>query len=87
VTTTTTVDKSAIKPGFGTEFRGLTPGDLTNPAILAQLREALATTHLVVIRAVAMSPENQIALARHIGEPVPFNISRYRHPDYPELMI
>jgi taurine dioxygenase len=81
------LDKSAIKPGFGTEFRGLAPDDLTDPAVLGQVKEALAKTHLVIIREVGISTEDQITLARHIGEPVPFNISRYRHPDYPELMI
>ncbi|MFI5493443.1 TauD/TfdA dioxygenase family protein [Actinoplanes sp. NPDC051859] len=87
MTTTKEFEKTAIRPGFGTEFRGLTADDLTDPAVIDQVRESLATTHLVVVREAAMSPERQIALARHIGEPVPFNISRYRHATYPELMI
>lgn len=81
------LDKTEIKPGFGTEFRGLAPTDLTDPAVFGAVKEALAQTHLVVLRAVGISPEEQIGLARRIGIPVPFNISRYRHPDYPELMI
>lgn len=87
MTIITKYDESAIRKGFGTEFRGLAPADLADPATLDRLREALTTTHLVVIREVAMSPERQIDLARRIGEPVPFNIGRYRHPDHPELMI
>jgi taurine dioxygenase len=87
MTMTKTYDSAAIKPGFGTEFRGLAAGDLTDPAILDEVRQALATTHLVILREVGLSPESQIEFARQIGEPVPFNISRYRHPEYPELMI
>jgi taurine dioxygenase len=85
--TTSALTKSAITEGFGTEYRDLTATDLTNPEIVADIRTSLDTTHLVVLRQVSVTPEQQIAFAREIGEPVPFNISRYRHPEYPELMI
>lgn len=83
----TALATSAIRPGFGTEYQGLEPADLQRPDVVADIRAALATTHLVVLRRVGVSPEEQIAFAREIGEPVPFNIARYRHPEYPELMI
>lgn len=82
-----TVSKSSITDGFGTEYVGLTAEQLTDPTTVADIVDALETTHLVVIRRTPLSPEQQIELARQIGQPVPFNISRYRHPEYPELMI
>lgn len=80
-------DKTAIRPGFGTEYRGLEAADLTSPDVLADIKDALAHTHLVILRQTPLTSDLQLALAREIGQPVPFNISRYRHPDYPELMI
>ncbi|MFH8339505.1 TauD/TfdA dioxygenase family protein [Streptomyces sp. AM6-12] len=83
----TSVTKSSISDRFGTEYRGLTAEALNDATIVSDIVDALETSHLVVIRETPLSPEQQIEFARKIGEPVPFNISRYRHPDYPELMI
>jgi len=85
--TTTRYSRSAITANFGTEFTGITPDALSDPDVFADVLDALRNTHLVVIRQCPVSPQQQLELSRRIGEPVPFNIARYRHPELDEIMI
>lgn len=85
--TTTQHTRRPITARFGTEFRAITADSLCQPDVLAEVVHALRTTHLVVIKECPVTPEDQVALARRIGEPVPFNIARYRHPDFEEIMV
>lgn len=85
--TTTQHSRRAITARFGTEFNGITPEALSEAEVFGEVLQALAMTHLVVIRQCPVTPEQQIELARRIGKPVPFNIARYRHPEFEEIMI
>jgi len=76
-----------ITPFIGAEMSDVTFEDLARPEHTAVLVDALDQHELVVIRSIDLSPEQQIDLARRIGTPVPFVLTRYRHPDHPEIMI
>ncbi|MFI9236401.1 TauD/TfdA dioxygenase family protein [Streptomyces sp. NPDC053079] len=78
---------SDITPFIGAEFTGVTYADLTQQEVFDQLVEQLHQRELVVVRGLELTPEQQIDLASRLGRPVPFVISKYRHPDYPEIMI
>ncbi|WP_278257899.1 hypothetical protein [Nocardioides convexus] len=52
-------DKTAIRPGFGTEYRGLEAADLVSPDVLADIKDSLAHTHLVVLRQTPLTSDQQ----------------------------
>ncbi len=76
-----------IIPSIGAELTGATYEDLVKPEVFEQLVRNVHERQLVVVRAVELTPAQQIDLARRLGRPVPFVMSKYRHPEYPELMI
>ncbi|MER5887923.1 TauD/TfdA family dioxygenase [Streptomyces sp. NPDC001941] len=76
-----------IIPSIGSELVGATYDDLIRPEVFEQLVRNVHERQLVVVRAVELTPTQQIDLARRMGRPVPFVISKYRHPDHEELMI
>src|ERR1700722_15760404 len=65
------------------------PEDLaiTDPAVLSAIRYEVGRNHLVSIRGRSVTPAEQVALAGALGRPIPFVQSRYRHPDFEEIMI
>ncbi|MEU7168344.1 TauD/TfdA family dioxygenase [Streptomyces morookaense] len=78
---------SEITPFIGAEFTGFTYEDLQQQDVFDQLTDRLARHQLVVVRGLELAPEQQIALAKRLGRPVPFVIGKYRHPVHPEIMI
>ncbi|TJZ45295.1 TauD/TfdA family dioxygenase [Streptomyces piniterrae] len=72
---------------IGSEIAGVTYEDLQRPEIFGLVHDALNRRELIVVRGLDITPEQQIALARKIGEPVPFHNPRYRHPRYPEILV
>jgi taurine dioxygenase len=80
--------KSAeITPFIGVELFDVTYEDLARPGNFAEFATLLHRHELAVVRGLELSPQQQISLARRLGEPVPFVIERYRHPEFPENMI
>lgn len=76
-----------ITPFIGAEFTGVTYEDLTRPEVFQEFADRLQRHELVVVRELDITPEQQISLAARLGRPVPFVIQKYRHPEYPEIMI
>ncbi|MCD0494891.1 TauD/TfdA family dioxygenase [Chromobacterium violaceum] len=74
-------------PTIGTELTGVTFNDILSDALFPELDHALRQHQLLVIRGLQLTPEQQLLLARKFGHPIPFVMSRYHHPDHPELMI
>jgi taurine dioxygenase len=78
---------SPIKPFIGLQVEGATYEDLIQPELWQQIVDGVQERELVVVRSVELTPEQQIDLARRLGRPVPFVISKYRHPEFEEIMI
>ncbi|WP_405773740.1 TauD/TfdA dioxygenase family protein [Streptomyces sp. NBC_00859] len=81
------MDMRDLTPFIGTEITGATIEDLRQDEVFDSVLERLAERELVVVRGLQITPSEQIELARRIGRPVPFLMSRYRHPDHEEIMI
>jgi taurine dioxygenase len=80
--------KSAqITPFIGVELFDVDYEDLARPENFAKFVDLLHRHEMAVVRGLQLTPQQQISLARQLGEPVPFVIERYRHPDFPEIMI
>ncbi|MFJ3217549.1 TauD/TfdA dioxygenase family protein [Kitasatospora sp. NPDC086801] len=79
--------KKQSNPFVGAEFTDVTYDDLRDPALWADLIDSLHAHDVVVVRSIDLTPEQQIELARRLGRPVPFVISKYRHPEFEEIMI
>lgn len=78
---------SEITPFIGLQFTDVTYQDLIQPEVWQQLVDGLYERELVVVRSIDLTPHQQIELARKLGEPVPFVITKYRHPEFEEIMI
>ncbi|MEO2217889.1 TauD/TfdA family dioxygenase [Chromobacterium vaccinii] len=76
-----------LSPTIGAELTGATFNDILSDALFPEAEQALQQHQLLVIRGLQLTPAQQLALARKFGHPVPFVMSRYHHPDHPELMI
>ncbi|QLJ00583.1 TauD/TfdA family dioxygenase [Streptomyces sp. NEAU-sy36] len=81
------MDMQDLTPFIGTEIVGATIEDLRDDDVFDTVLRNLAERELVVVRGLRITPSEQIELARRIGRPVPFLMSRYRHPDHEEIMI
>ncbi|MFM8856543.1 MAG: TauD/TfdA dioxygenase family protein, partial [Actinomycetota bacterium] len=66
---------------FGTEFDGVDAVDLKDE-LLPLLEDRL----VLVFRNQSMSPSDQVALARLLGEPTPAHPVVPGHPDHPEIL-
>ncbi|KVM74842.1 TauD/TfdA dioxygenase family protein [Burkholderia stagnalis] len=71
----------------GAEIHDITIRNIRNPEIRAQVLQALHDNELLIFKHLEISPGEQVELARLIGEPVPFVMNQYRHPEHPEIMI
>jgi taurine dioxygenase len=60
---------------------------ITDPSVIAAIKEHVGKHHLVSIRGRRITPEEQVLLASGLGRPIPFVQSRYRHPEFEEVMI
>ncbi|MFD7982766.1 TauD/TfdA family dioxygenase, partial [Kitasatospora indigofera] len=76
-----------ITPFIGLELTGVGYEDLVRPEVWEQLVEGVRERELVVVRGIELTPLQQIDLASRLGRPVPFVISKYRHPEFEEIMI
>jgi len=81
------VNVTDLNPYLGTEYTGLTYDDLRSPQLLDQIMDSVHRRDLAVIRSIELTPDQQIALARRVGRPVPFVLSDWRHPDHEEIMV
>lgn len=79
--------KKPCNPFVGVEYTGVDYDDLQDPALWAELVDSLHAHDVVVVRSIDLTPHQQIELARRLGSPVPFVISKYRHPEFEEIMI
>ncbi|GBR48964.1 TauD/TfdA dioxygenase family protein [Neokomagataea thailandica] len=79
--------KSRLSPYIGLLFDDVSPSDLNSVDFLSAVKSALGTDHLAVIRAGEISSSQLVDIAEHFGRPKAFHMTRYRHPDYPEIMI
>jgi taurine dioxygenase len=73
-------------PRMGLPIEGLNVADL-DAAGAAELREADYRNKLVVLRGLALSDDEYIALARKLGEPQIYFQPNYHHPDHPEIFV
>jgi taurine dioxygenase len=78
---------SDITPFIGAEFTGFAYDDFEQQEVLDQLIDHLQQRELIVVRGIDLTPRQQINLAKRIGNPVPFLITKYRHVEFPEIMI
>lgn len=76
-----------ITPFIGLELTGVGYDELVRPEVWEQLVEGVRERELVVVRGIELTPLQQIDLASRLGRPVPFVISKYRHPEFEEIMI
>ncbi|ATE72468.1 putative taurine dioxygenase [Lysobacter capsici AZ78] len=76
-----------ITPFIGAEFTGVTYEDFQQPELWNQFVEQLHQRELVVVRSIALTPQQQLELAARLGRPIPFVLDKYRHPEFEEIMI
>ncbi|MEY9941981.1 TauD/TfdA dioxygenase family protein [Streptacidiphilus sp. MAP5-3] len=76
-----------ITPFIGLELSDVGYEDLVRPEVWEQLVQGVHERELVVVRGIELTPRQQIDLAARLGRPVPFLISKYRHPEFEEIMI
>jgi len=72
---------------IGAEVHEVSIRDIRQPEIRDRILQALHENDLLIFKGLDISPAEQVELARAIGEPVPFVMSQYRHPEHPEIMI
>lgn len=86
MTITTPTDRWTVTPITGTFGATLTGASLTAPDAVAEIG-ALLTEHLVlVVRDQSLSPADQVALARRLGQPTPAHPVVPGMPGYPEIL-
>ena len=71
----------------GAEIHGISIREIRNPEIRDRVLQALHENELLIFKDLEISPAEQVELACLIGEPVPFVMNQYRHPEHPEIMI
>jgi taurine dioxygenase len=76
-----------ITPFIGTEFTDVTYEDLLDDDVWAQLTQALHQRELVVVRAIDLTPTQQISLAGRLGSPVPFVFQEWQHPEHDAILV
>ncbi|MCI4066886.1 TauD/TfdA family dioxygenase [Micromonospora sp. R77] len=76
-----------LTPFIGVEFTDVAFPDLRDDAVFDELVVALHRHDLVVVRGLDLTPEQQLALASRLGEPVPFVLAEFRHPDFPQILV
>lgn len=83
---------SKLSPNLGIDVSGLQVADGLGGNTFAALRQAwLGAGGFMVLRDQALSPEDHIAFSRRFGPlfgdamPLQDTVSRYIHPDYPEI--
>ena len=81
------VNVTEITPFIGVEITGAGYQDLLDPELWQRLVDGVNERDLVIVRSVDLEPSQQIALAGRLGRPVPFGISKYRHPVFEQIMI
>lgn len=54
---------------------------------LEDLKNALYENELLLIRGLDLDEKNLIQIAKSFGNPKPFPIKKYQHPEYPEVLI
>ncbi|GAA2307743.1 TauD/TfdA family dioxygenase [Streptomyces caniferus] len=81
------MQKRDLTPYTGVEFTGVTIDDLRRPEVFDDLVDSLHRRDLVVVRGVDLTPEQQIELAARIGNPVPFVLKDWRHPEFDEILV
>ena len=72
---------------IGAEIHDVSIRDIRVPEVRDRVLHALHENELLIFKGLDISPGEQVELARVIGEPVPFVMSQYRHPEHPEIMI
>ncbi|OCC24445.1 hypothetical protein MB02_07675 [Croceicoccus estronivorus] len=72
---------------IGREIVGLDIERDIAPATAEALREAWLEHGVLVFKGIGTSPEVQLRLSRCFGELEPHPIPKFRHPDYPELIL
>ncbi len=76
-----------ITPFIGVEITGASYEELIRPEAWAQVEDGVQQHELVVVRGIELTPQQQLDLAARLGRPVPFVITKYRHPEIEEIMI
>ncbi|GAA2142552.1 TauD/TfdA family dioxygenase [Kitasatospora kazusensis] len=76
-----------ITPFIGVEITGADYADLARPEVWDEVVNGVNQHELVIVRGIELTPQQQIELAARLGRPVPFVISKYRHPEFEEIMI
>lgn len=76
-----------VSDHIGAEIHDVTIREIRHPEVRTEIMKALHDNELLIFKGLELSAGEQVELARLIGEPVPFVMSQYRHPEYPEIMI
>jgi len=75
-----------ISEHIGAAVTGLDLNTVTN-SVTVQLREALATSVVLVFRGQQFEPPDLLKAVRVFGEPERQNYSQFNHPDFPDIGI
>lgn len=81
------MQKRDLTPYIGVEFTGITIDDLRRTEVFDDLVHSLHQRDLVVVRGIDLTPEQQIELAARIGNPVPFVLKDWRHPEFDAILV
>ncbi|GHF46771.1 TauD/TfdA dioxygenase family protein [Streptomyces fimicarius] len=87
MSTTTPVQVEQLTPFIGSVMLGVTYDDLKRDEVWQTLVDIVHQRELVVVRGLRITPEQQVELAGRLGTPKPFLMAKYRHPEFPEIMI
>ncbi|MET8368926.1 TauD/TfdA family dioxygenase [Micromonospora profundi] len=79
--------KRQLTSFIGVEYTDLTYRDLERGAVFDDLTAGLHDSELVVVRGLDLTPQQQIALASRLGDPVPFMLAEYRHPEFAQILV
>jgi taurine dioxygenase len=77
---------TALHQAVGVELSGLDLGPGLDDDDLDALRGAAHRHGVVVCREQTLSPADEMALARRLGEPLPGYRLQYGHPEFPDLV-
>ena len=76
-----------VSPDIGCEITGLDVADLSDPAVLAQVRTLLGRHHMLVFKNQAMDAEKMIAFTTHFGELDTHILRQFTHRDHATVSI
>ena len=76
-----------ITPEIGCEIRGLNVRRLSDPAVMAKVKELIGRHHMLVFKDQQLGPDEMVAFTERFGEPDSHVIKQYTHNDNPKVYV